>query len=144
LSPHHPCIADLEEESPVGPDQVDVLRTERVVGVAQEEYGLGVDLLGEQKLGEQPVRARGDRIVVHGRIAADIAVLGEGPQEAAGVEVVDEPPAHQVRRVDPPAFLRQALQHVAEAEVEVSSQPQLGLLAVRPFGRRSASASAAG
>ena len=41
----NPGVADLEEESAVGADQIDVLQAELIVGVAEEEHRAGIDLV---------------------------------------------------------------------------------------------------
>src|SRR6185295_17356598 len=99
-----PRIPELQEQRPVRPRQVDPLVSEGVVGVADEEDGLGVQLVGEEELSEQLPGALVDRVQVEGWSAVDVGVLEDGAEEGADVELVDRGELREVRRVEVAAF----------------------------------------
>src|SRR3954462_11730542 len=83
-------VRNLHEPRPARPLQVSGGILEPVVLVAHEEDGLPVELVGEEGRAGEGAALGVDGEGVEARIALDVEVLADQPQEGAGGEVVGE------------------------------------------------------
>ena len=83
----HPRIPDFRENGPIGLGEAVVLGGGGVVRVADKEHGAGIELVGEEKLGEEPFVLGASSIVVEIRVELVVDVLEDRPDEAPRVEL---------------------------------------------------------
>ena len=83
----HPGVPHLGKDGAVGLGEAVVLVCGRVVGVADKEHGAGIELVGEEELGEESAVFRVAIVAVEGRVELIVHVLKDRPDEAPGVEL---------------------------------------------------------